>query len=384
MFIPSSASLLSSRFSRPMLAALLAGAFALTAYAPRTAAACGAPEPGLTSTIPTEGATYPGNAALLFDGFDITLDAVTVTVDGAPAQFTAAPFASNWANIAVLVEPAPMAGQTVVVAGKFCEVGACDPVMLTYTAGAPDLTAPVPVVEAGFFAVYDHADFVSSGGDCQSDVDVTLYVHTMQSEAGPGDAPGVVRATWDGGGGGGGFGDFTFASGPSAVLSVPMTLPSFGGKDPASEVCVTVTATDTAGNAAAPYELCPACFFRKDDNEVDGSFIPEPLWTEADAVPGSACAGAGETSGDTGDTGDTGPDPTGGDTGDVQTTGDSPTTGDAQTTGDVQTTGGETGDQNDGDDKGCACDNAGGSRDLGALVVIALGLGLGRRRRAAR
>jgi MYXO-CTERM domain-containing protein len=353
----------SSCLSRPLLGVLLAGAFVLTATASREAEACGAPQPALYSTTPAEGATYPGNAALLFSGVDLTLDAVTVTVDGQPAQLTEAPFAAGWANIAVLVEPAPQAGQTVVVSGSFCDPAFCEPTMLTYTAGAPDLTAPVPVVDAAFFAVFDHADFVSSGGDCQSDTDLTLYVHVTQDEPAAGQALGVVRAAWSGGGGG--FGDFTFASGSSATMSIPLVVEQLGGKDPASEVCVTVTATDTAGNAAAPFEVCPACYFRKDDGPVDGAYVPEPEWTDADAVPGSACAGAEAT------TGDTGPEPTTGATGEVQTTGD------------VQTTGvGETSDPDDGGDKGCACDHTGGPRDIGGLVVMALGLGLARRRRS--
>lgn len=370
---PLSASLPSSCLSRPVLAALLAGAFVVTAYMPAAAEACGAPQPALNSTVPGEGATYPANAALMFSGHELSLDAVTVTVDGAPAQLVAAPFASGWANISVLVEPAPQVGQQVVVSGTICPLEFCEPLMLTYTAGEPDVTAPVPVPEASFFAVYDHANFESSGGDCESNTDLTLYVHTMQDEAAPGAAPGVVSASWDGGGGGGGFGGFSFASGTSASVRIPITEPQLGGKDPRSEVCVKVTARDAAGNEAEPFELCPACFFREDDTPIQGSFVPEPLWTEADAVPGSACAGADPT------TGDSGPEPTTGDSGPEPTSGG---TGEPQSSGEVESTGvGETSEQDDGDGKGCACATDGDSRDLGALVLMALGLGLGRRRR---
>lgn len=353
-----------SCLSRPALAAALAGAFVVTAYTPATAAACGVPEPALHSTVPGEGATYPANAALMFSGYELSLDAVTVTVDGAPAQLVAAPFASGWANISVLVEPAPQAGQEVVVSGTICPLEFCEPLLLTYTAGEPDLTAPVPVPEASFFAVYDHANFESSGGDCESNADLTVYVHTMQDEAAPGAAPGVVSASWDGGGGGGGFGGFTFASGTSASVRIAISESQLGGEDPASDVCVKVTARDAAGNAAEPFELCPACFFRADDTPIQGSFVPEPMWTEADAVPGSACAGADPT------TGDSGPEPTSGGT------------GEPQSTGEVDSTGvGETSEQDGGEGKGCACATDGESRDLGALVLMTLGLGLGRRRR---
>ena len=52
-------------------------------------------------------------------------------------------------------------------------------------------------------------------------------------------------------------------------------------------------------------------------------------------------------------------------------------------TGEVQSTG-ETSEQDDGEDKGCACATDAGSRDLGALVIMALGLGLAGQGRAAR
>lgn len=366
MLDPTAMSHTFSCLARPVLGMLIAGALVTTAYMPATATACGAPAPGLTSTVPAEGATHPANAALLFSGFDLSLDQVTVTVDGAPAQLVAAPFGSSWANFVMLVEPAPEVGQQVVVSGPVCPPDFCDPLLLTYTAGEPDLTAPVPVPEAAFFAVYDHADFMTSGGDCQSDTDLTLYVHVTQDGAAPGAAPGVVSASWSGGGGGGGFGDFTFASGTTASLSIPLTLAQLGGKDPASEVCVTVTARDLAGNEATPFEVCPACFFREDDTPIESSYVPEPVWTEADAVPGSACAGADPT------TGDSGPDETSGGIGE-------PSTGEPST-GEVQSSG-ETSEQDDGEGKGCACATDGGVRDLGALVIMGLGLGLGRRRR---
>lgn len=360
MSTKSSSPLPSSCLSRPVLGGLLAGAFALAAFAPRAADACGVPAPALESIVPVEGATYPGNAALLFSGFDITLDAVTVTVDGQAAQFKEAPFAAGWANIAVLVEPAPQAGQEVIVSGSFCDPEFCDPVMLTYTAGAPDLTAPVPDTDASYFAVYDHGDFESGGGDCQSSADLTVYVHVTKDEPEPGEALDVVRASWDGDGGSGGFGGFRFALGGETLVSLPIETLALGGKDPVSEVCMTIAALDTAGNAAAPFQVCPACYHRKDDGAIEDPSVPEPAWSDADAVPGSACASA-EAS-----TGDSGPEPTGGATGESQSTG-----------------AGDTSDQDDGAEKGCACNTDGGAWDLGALVVMALGLGLGRRRRSS-
>ena len=370
MFAP----LLPSSLSRPLAAAALVGAFALVAGAPRSADACGAPEPALTSTTPSNGATYPANAALLFQGFDITLDAVTVKVDDQPAELVPAGFASGWASIAVRVEPAPQVGQTVVVSGEFCEFGDCGPVTLTYTAGEPDLIAPTPVAEASRFTVYDHADFESSGGDCLSNSELTVYVRVMQDAPGAAEAPGVVSAVWSKGSGF--FSDFTITSSETASMSVAIELSQLDGNDPRSEVCVTVVATDLAGNAAEPFEICPACFYRKDEGENDGGPVPEPAWTDADAVPGSACAVAVETTGEATDSGE----PTTGGTGGE--TGEEPTSGEPQSTGEEASTGAtDTSEEDDGGEKGCACDGGGGSPDLGALVVLGLGLGLRRRRR---
>jgi len=349
-----------SSLSHSLAALTLLGAFALVAAAPGDARACGAPEPGLTSTTPKNGETYPANAALLFSGFDISLDGVTVKVDDQAAELVPAAFASSWANIAVLIEPPPMVGQTVVVSGAFCEFGDCEPVTLTYTAGALDLVAPVPVADASRFTVYDHADFESSGGDCQSNSDLTFYVRVMQDAPAAGEAPGVVSAAWAEGGGS--FQDFTFTASESAFMAIAVDSPQLDGKDPTTEVCLKITATDLAGNAAEPFELCPACFFRKDEGENDGGPVPEPAWTDADAVPGSACAVEVETTG-----------------GEPQTTGDEPTTGEPQTSGDEES-GSDTLPAEDGE-KGCGCDGTGGSRDLGALVLLGLGLGLRRRRR---
>jgi len=157
---------------------------------------------------------------------------------------------------------------------------------------------------------------------------------------------------------------------------VAIELSQLDGNDPRSEVCVTVVATDLAGNAAEPFEICPACFYRKDEGENDGGPVPEPAWTDADAVPGSACAVAVETTGEATDSGE----PTGGETGGE--TGEEPTSGEPQSTGEEASTGAtDTSEEDDGGEKGCACDSAGGSPDLGALVVLGLGLGLLRRRR---
>lgn len=358
---------------RPVPRALLLGACALTALAPRAADACGVPAPELTSSVPADGATYPANAALLFSGFDITLDGVTVTVDGQPATFAPAEFAASFANIAVLVEPQPMPGQTVAVSGLFCPDEFCDPVSITYTAGEPDLTAPAPSADMAFFGVYDHADFMSGGGDCQSDRDLTFYVHVPQAAPAAGDALPLLHAAWDPDGDGPIPGVWGRGRAPDADARLVLTSldEDLVGKDPATDLCFTIRMIDSAGNEAPSFDVCPACYFRKDDAPQD-QVPPEPQWSDADAVPGSACAVASES---TGAATDTGTDPTTGGTGDNQTTGDAQSTGDAQTDGDSAT---DTGSQDEG--KGCACSTDGDPKDLGALL-LGLALGLSRRRR---
>lgn len=348
---------------------MFAGACALAAYAPELAAACGAPEPGLTSTTPADGATYPANAALLFNGFDISLDAVTVTVDGAPATLVPAGFVSGFADFEVAIEPQPTPGQTVVVSGSFCPDWSCPETSLTFTAGEPDLSAPVPVPEAAFFGVFDHADFMSSGGDCLFDSDMTFYLHTEQSAADG--APQRIYAEWQPQGPGGFWGT-ALTDGTSATLRMSITANNLADADPTRDVCFTVSVADAAGNKAEPYTVCPACFFRKDEAEVDDPTPSEPAWTEADAVPGSPCAGEAGTTGDA-----TTGDPT---TGDVTTT-DDPTGGPEPTgtgTGEPETSSATGGDQDD-DGKGCACDSDGGGGP-GGLAVAALALALVRRR----
>jgi MYXO-CTERM domain-containing protein len=379
---------LSTCLSRPVLSALLAGTCSLVAYAPRLAAACAPPLPGLTGSIPADGATYPANAALLFSGFYIKADALKVTVDGVGAELVPADLPSGFATLAVVVQPQPQPGQTVAISGSFCPEDGCEETTLTFTAGELDLVAPAPNPAAAFFGVYDHTDFVSSGGDCQSDSDITFYLHLEQSPVGEGGAPELVSAEWNGEGS---FGGSRRTADGSEVLAMSVVASQLAGADPNKDVCFTVTLRDAAGNAAEPYEVCPACFFRKDDLPLMQSTPEEPAWTDADAVPGSACAGGGETTGDT--TGDTSGDTSGDSTGDPETggttedptdSGPDPTgssSGDPQTTGDPETSGPDTGDQQD-DDKGCACDSDTDAPAAPTLAALALLMLIRPRRRA--
>src|SRR4051812_42966208 len=85
MDTPRGLPMVSSRTRTALILSSLTGLAALAA--PGRADACGPPAPGLTSSTPADGDTYPGNAAVFFNGFDIALAGVTVTIDGQPASF---------------------------------------------------------------------------------------------------------------------------------------------------------------------------------------------------------------------------------------------------------------------------------------------------------
>lgn len=348
------------RLRRLVQGTALLGACALSVLVTRPAEACDPGEPFLQGTLPADGAVHPGNAALLFRGFNISIAAVTVTVDGEPAALAPADFDDNLSEIAAFVEPAPTDGQVVALSGSFCE--GCEPVTITYTAGPPDVTAPAPSVESSFFAVYEHADFMSSGGDCMTDSDLTLYVHLSQESPAPGD-PSLFRVAWDPDGeGDAGFHRTVRVDGESHVLALSLVSEQLGGKDPLTEVCLDITALDLAGNAAETFQVCPACFARADEIEHGIDTPAEPAWTEADGVPGSPCAGAEPQT--------TGEEPTGTDT--APTSGGSDSSSDSSSDTD---SGGATGGE-DGD-KGCACSSNGGDPgDVGRFLLFALGLGL--------
>ena len=354
----------SPRLRRLVQGTALLGACALSVSLARPAEACDPGEPFLQGTLPADGAVHPGNAALLFDGFNISITAVTVTVDEQPAALVPADFDDNLAEIAAFVEPAPTEGQVVALSGPFCE--GCEPVTITYTAGPPDVTAPKPIVESSFFALYDHADFMSGGGDCMTDSDLTLYVHLSQESPAFGD-PSLFRVGWDPDGeGDAGFHRTVRVDAESHVLALSLVSEQLGGKDPLTEVCLDITALDLAGNAAETFQLCPACFARTDEVEHGVDTPAEPAWTEADGVPGSPCAGAEPQP--------TGEEPTGTDTASNTSEDGSLSESTSDSVSDTDS-GGATGGE--GGDKGCACSSNGGDPgDVGRFLLFALGLGL--------
>jgi len=176
---------------RATLACLLA-ASAVFSLSP-DADACSPPLPGLTGSTPKSGDTYPANAALFFQGYSISFDSVTVTVDGQAATLkpvTTGPI-SKVGTLRATIEPKPTSGQTVIVSGKFCAEASCQPETIQFTAGAED-NDPPPATEIASFDVYDYPDFKSSGGDCATDSDLAWFFDFTAPALASGESPRVI------------------------------------------------------------------------------------------------------------------------------------------------------------------------------------------------
>ncbi|WP_437643788.1 hypothetical protein [Sorangium sp. So ce362] len=270
-------------------------ALACTLGMESSADACGMPYPGLTGVFPESGGSYPGNAALFFAGDAMSLDAVSVTVDGEPASLVAAPeVPAAGYNLVARIEPPPSEGQAIVIEGDFCQpLATCEAVRIELTAGAADTEAP-PRPSGLSFDVHDYAALGLSGGDCRSPSDVAWWITAEGEAAGTGEAPVIYTVE--------AFRDVTFAdpvfsaSGLVSAASVTMAIRQSVGVldrvDAPRALCFRVTAMDAAGNAAGDtVHACKPCFYRKDPAPAQPSFSPppEPAWTEEDVYPGGTC-----------------------------------------------------------------------------------------------
>lgn len=330
-------------------------ALALVAAAPR-AHACAPLPPGVSSTLPADGAKYPGNAAVMLQGQGISPTEATVTVDGQPATLkdVSKAWFSDLGYVGVTVEPTPKEGQSVVITGTFCPPGGgCNPVTLHYQATAPDTVAPSPI-ELLSYSIYDYPDFKSSGGDCQSNSDFAWWLKLKTNvPMGLNESPLIYAVER--------YDDASLAGGPviaasgyvavswSSSATIRSTVDNLEGRPLPEAFCFRVRTYDTAGNAPSVSQvLCKPCNYRVDSVPVE-SFPPaEPEWTAADAYPGGPC--------------------------------ESPTT--ATGTG----SGGGSGTDDDEVIGGCGCRVAGeGDTTSGLLGALALALGaavrIGRRRR---
>ncbi|WP_437774596.1 hypothetical protein [Sorangium sp. So ce1097] len=275
-----------------------------TVAAESIADACSPPLPGLTGTLPESGGSLPGNAAVFFDGFSISLDAVSVTVDGAPASLAAVTdLPSLGYSLVARIEPPPSEGQAIVIEGDFCGAqGPCAESRIELTAGAADTEAPAGPSGLSF-DLHDHADFKSSGGDCQVDSDLTWWVTVEAERAGSGEAPVIttVEAFRDDTFTDPVFSQSRFMNATPATVALSRTADVLGGAAAPEALCLRATVMDTAGNAAGePVHACKPCYYRRDPETAQPGLggPPEPAWTEEDVYPGGTCdSGTGPGSG---------------------------------------------------------------------------------------
>ncbi|HTN91312.1 MAG TPA: hypothetical protein VL242_46905 [Sorangium sp.] len=348
-------------------------ALACSAAMESSAGACSPPLAGLTGTFPESGGTLPGNAAIFFEGYSISLDGLTVTVDGEPASLvivTDVPAAGY--SIVARIEPAPSEGQAIAIEGDFCNVvDSCGVKSIELTAGAADTEAP-PEPSGLSFDLYDHADFKSSGGDCQLDTDLSWWIKAEGEVAQGGEAPVIttIEAFRDDSFTEPVFSVSRFMNAASLSIAIGQTAEVLDGADAPEALCFRATAMDTAGNVAGEtVHACKPCYYRVDSEAAQPPFAtpPEPAWTEADIYPGGTCdSGMGPGSGAGGSGGAGGSDSAGGAGADAGGGGD-----------------GETGETSEG---GCSFRAAGGAGGGGApgaaaLALLACAALAGRRRR---
>jgi hypothetical protein len=260
--------------------------------------ACSPPAPALTGSTPKSGDTYPANAALFFEGYDISLDGVTVTVDGQPATLqpvTDGPI-SKVGTLVATIQPKPAPGQTVIVSGQFCDDSFCKPTSIEFEAGAEDNTPP-PSTEIASFNVYDYPDFKSSGGDCQTNSDLAWFFQLTAPALAAGESPRIwtlERASDES------FSDAkeivsTFVNGTSFGITDRELAAILGDKSAPEAFCFRVKTSDASGNTGGVSSVvCKPCNYRVDTGAQPFSPPAEPAWTSADVFPGGTCdTGAG-------------------------------------------------------------------------------------------
>jgi hypothetical protein len=307
--------------SSPLRAGLTVGLAATSLLlAPRAARACSPPPPEVLSVTPGDGQSYPANAAIYLEGYGLSLEGATVTVDGAPAALVPVTLAEGLApanglfgqTLTARVEPAPAAGQTVVLRGTFCGdfpsgEAPCGERVITYTATAPDAAAPPRPPEARY-DVHDHTDFLPAGpGSCFVPSELTYWVSLTPPLPAAGEAPVAYVVE--------GFRDAALSSRVfvHSALATP-ELPAFGqrllasalGTTSPADLCVRVRAVDLAGNEAGEAAVtCDPCHLKTDPSggQMGAGPPPQPTWTPADIFPGGSCDASGGAGGSAGNGG---------------------------------------------------------------------------------
>jgi hypothetical protein len=265
--------------------------------APRVGHACAATEPGIPVPTPVDGGQLPANAAIRFDG-PASFAEVTVTVDGAPATLERADFPYSFGVAYFRVTPTPSPGQTIVVGGNFCyEPDTCEATW-TFTAAAPDTTAPAAATGLEFdlqrfpeqggggscMVLQDHAWFARWNSAAEADTSGAVHVLELAADESFGEvlASEVVPA-----------GDGTVGTRlPLSTAEVPGAVPE--------SFCLRVRTLDLAGNEGTVSEsVCTPqhCRVEPDDfledPKADGT--AEPAWTDDDVYAGGPCGSKPKT-----------------------------------------------------------------------------------------
>jgi MYXO-CTERM domain-containing protein len=298
-------------------------------------------------------------------GYSLSLKESTVTVDGAPASLIPADNVTpvGFGNQAALIDPAPAAGQEVVISGTFCpQEQTCPPATISFVTSAPDTTAPA-APSSMTFDIHDYADFKAFGGSCQSDSDLAWWITTIAEPAAKEESLVILAIE--------GFRDeaFTdlafsstsFLDATFAKVGVRQTINILNGEAAPEAFCIRATTSDAAGNKAAKsISSCRPCKF-KVENEPTMSPNPpmEPVWAAADTYPGGTCDPGGGAGGAGGGAG-----------------------------AGVGGGGGNGGEEDDTTTGGCGCrvpgeETGGGAAGAAGLLALSVvGLGLSRRRRS--
>lgn len=257
---------------------LLLGA-ALTSFClPAIASACTPPFNSLSGTSPEAGATYPGNAAVVFEGWSLRFEEVSVTVDGVEATLITPELPIKMLDYSQVIEPVPAPGQAVHIQGSLCTNG-CN-VDLAYTASEHDTTAPAAATQVQL-SLHDYLD--TETGYCGPSYGHTYWLDVSFPEAEslrylyaelyrPDDPGSILR-------------DVTvLAEDASHTVDIPIS--SF---DDPTNICVRVTAFDRANNLSDSLETCGLCLLRTDDATIYDSKPPGPDWHAGDLVADGTC-----------------------------------------------------------------------------------------------
>lgn len=362
----------------------------------RRAEACSPPLAGLSGSYPAKGVTtYPANAPIVLQGYGLdTAAGLSATVAGKPATLShLIDVRQNRLGLVLGLSPQPVEGDAVTVKGNACGPDADTPscqVDLSFQAG-PNDASPPDVPASISYDVHDYLDFDASPGDCQSSSDLAVWVSLPATPAAvPGEfwivdvrkagETASLQETLAG----------RSATGTGSTVALRLSAQTAGDATKGG-LCVGVRSFDIAGNESSRVESCTPCRVRIDPQTGsggNGSFSPppKPEWTAVDTFPGGSCGGP--TNGGSGGNGAGGSGAAGGSNAAGGQTSSAGAAGAVSSGGSAGTSSGLAPVTPSGDDGGCSL----GPRSpdtrrgvtLGALLVGALGLLLGLRRRVGR